>query len=75
MNAYRPPVPARPRASRVAGVGRDSTWMPSAGDLLHLALVPVAGVGEHHLRVVGDSGRVQFALGGVEHRFEVPEVG
>jgi hypothetical protein len=43
-------------------------------DILHLLLVPVAGVGEQHRRRVGDAGRLEFALGGVDHQLEVPEV-
>jgi hypothetical protein len=37
--------------------------------------VPVAGVGEHHLERVIDAGGRELALGGIEHRLQVPEVG
>jgi hypothetical protein len=38
-------------------------------------LMPVASVGEQHLRNLRDAGGVQLALGGVEHRLEVPKSG
>ena len=44
-------------------------------DALHLLLMPVASVAEQHLRNIGDAGRREFALRGVEHRFQMPEVG
>jgi hypothetical protein len=37
--------------------------------------MPVAGVREQHAGCLGDAGGLQFALGGVEHRLQVPEVG
>jgi hypothetical protein len=39
-----------------------------------LALVPVAGVAEHDLRV-GELDGAQLTSGGADHRFEVAEVG
>jgi hypothetical protein len=44
-----------------------------ADDVLHLAFVPVPGVGEHDVGVV-EPDRVQFAPGGADHRLEVSEV-
>ena len=41
---------------------------------MHLGLVPVAGVGDHHLRPLGDAGAVELCAGGVDHRLQVPEV-
>jgi hypothetical protein len=38
-----------------------------------LALMPVAGVGQHDLGIAGLD-RPQFALGGPDHGFQVPEV-
>jgi hypothetical protein len=42
-----PAGPARPLASAQAAVRWDEHHDAFAGDLLHLALVPVAGIGEH----------------------------
>jgi hypothetical protein len=42
---------------------------------LHPFAVPVAGVGQQHLGRVVDAGRGELALGGVEHRLQVPEIG
>jgi hypothetical protein len=36
--------------------------------------VPVAGIGEHHLGCVTNPGRLQFVLGSLEHRLQLPEV-
>jgi hypothetical protein len=44
-----------------------------AGDLLHLALVPVAGVGEHDVGIA-EPERGELAAGGADHRLQVPEV-
>ena len=49
--------------------------MPRSTIRCHLLAVPVAGVGQQHPGRLVDAGRVQFVLGGVEHRFQVPEVG
>ena len=54
--------------------GGTSTWIPSKNDVLDLPLVPVAGVGEHDARV-GKTVPAEFASGGIDHRFEVAEVG
>ena len=56
------------------GVGRDEHLDAAVGDALHLLAVPVASVGQQHLRRLGDAGGRQLALGGVEHRLEVSEV-
>jgi hypothetical protein len=73
MNEYMPPVqPGRaPRRSPASGATR--TWIAFAGDPPHLALVPVSGVGEHDVGIT-DVELGEFALGGTDHRFEVPEV-
>src|SRR3954453_15403523 len=55
------------------GVRWDEHRDAFAGDLLHLALVPVAGVGEHDLGIA-EPERGELALGGADHRFEMPEV-
>jgi hypothetical protein len=68
-------LPAWSGAFVAAGVRRDQQFDPALGDLLHLLVVPVAGIGEHHLRLLGDAGRLELPAGGVEHRFEMPEVG
>ena len=73
MNEYISPGPARPRAPAQAGVGRDKHVDALAGDLLHLALVPIAGVGEHDIGIT-ELERRELALGGADHRFEVAEV-
>ena len=44
-------------------------------DPLHLLAVPVAGVGEQHPGQLVDAGGVELALGDVEHRLKVSEVG
>jgi hypothetical protein len=56
------------------GVGWDQHLDAAVDDLLHLLLMPVAGVGEQHLWDVGDAGGVQLALSGIEHRLQMPEV-
>lgn len=43
--------PARAGASAQAGVGSDEHFDAVAGDRFDLALIPVAGVGEHNVRV------------------------
>jgi hypothetical protein len=43
-------------------------------DPLHLFAVPVAGVGQQHPGQLVDAG-LELALGDVEHRLKVPEVG
>ena len=52
---------------RVAAVRR------KADDRLDLALMPVAGVGHHHLQVTRVDG-VELTLGGADHRFRWAEV-
>jgi hypothetical protein len=55
MNASGPPChPCR--APALAGVGRDQDRDALGDDRLHLGLVPVAGIGDHHLGLVGDAG-------------------
>ena len=72
MNEYMPPVQPG-RAPAQAGVGRHEDLDAFAGDLLHLALVPVAGVGEHCVGIT-EPKRGELALRGADHRLEVPEV-
>jgi len=48
--------------------------MPSLTNRFDLALVPVAGVGEHDVGISGDLGAAQLALDGANHRFEMAEV-
>src|SRR5215213_1700932 len=67
-------VPVAPRGPLATGVGRDEHLDAAVGDALHLFAVPVAGVGEQHPGRVVDAGRVEFVLGGVEHRLEMTEV-
>jgi hypothetical protein len=67
-------VPAWAGAFAALGVGRDQHCDAAIDDALHLLLMPVAGVAEQHPRDIGDAGCHEFALGGVEHRFEVSEV-
>ena len=68
-------VPVAPRGSAAAGVGRDENLDAALGDPLHLLAVPVAGVGQQHRGQRVDAGGRELALGGVEHRLEVSEVG
>jgi hypothetical protein len=51
MNEYIPPVQPGRRSFAQAGVGWHEDLDAFAGDLLHLALVPVAGVGEHDVGI------------------------
>ena len=67
-------VPARPGAFALVGVGRDEHRDALAGDVLDLLLVPVAGVGDDHAGLLGDAGRVEFCLCGVDHWAEMSEV-
>jgi hypothetical protein len=45
-----------------------------AGDRFDLTVMPIAGVGQHDLRVADLDG-AQLALRGADHRFQVSEVG
>src|SRR5271155_5019814 len=67
-------VPSRTGALALAGIRRDQYRDPVVDDVLHLLLVPVAGIGEQHSRRLGDTCRLKLALGCVEHRLEVTEV-
>ncbi len=67
-------IPARPGALAFQGVGWDQHLDPAANDGLHLRLVPVAGIRDHHARPLGDAGALELLLGGADHRLEVPEV-
>jgi hypothetical protein len=58
------------RCSRSRG-----TLNAAVDDALHLLALPVAGVGQQHLRRLVDAGGGELALGGGEHRLEVAEVG
>ncbi len=68
MNEFMPP-----RAPSQSGVGRHEHADALAGDLLHLALAPEAGVGGHDVGIA-ESERGELALGGADHRFEMAEV-
>jgi len=46
----------------------------TADDVLHLLLVPVAGVCDDYRGRVGDTGRLELGFDGGDHRVEVPEV-
>ena len=72
MNEYMPPVQPG-RGPRQPGVGWDEHRDALAGELLHLTLMPVAGVGEHDLGIAQPV-RGKLALRVAEHRLEVPEV-
>src|SRR5215218_4089750 len=67
-------VPAGPGAFAQAAVGRYEDLHAVRNDVLDLALVPVARVGEHDLRVA-EPVPAEFTSGRVHHRFEVAEVG
>jgi hypothetical protein len=58
---------------RRASVGRDEHLDAVADDCFDLALMPVAGVRQHHVRII-ELDRAQLALSGADHRFEMPEV-
>lgn len=68
-------VPAGSWCFSTAGIGRDEYLGASGDDVLHLVKMPVAGVGEHRPKRVVDAGVAQLALGGLDHRLEVAEVG
>jgi len=68
-------VPAGPRARALSGVRWDEDPQPVAGQPLHLDLMPVAGVGEHDVGRLLDTGQGKLVAGGADHRLEVPEVG
>jgi hypothetical protein len=51
MNEYMPPVQPGRSPRRNPASGETRIWMPLAGELLHLALVPVAGIGEHDVGI------------------------
>src|ERR671911_607956 len=57
--------PAGPRGLAFAGVGRDEHLAAPGDRALHLALMPVAGVGEDHPGKLVDAGGLQLAAGGV----------
>jgi hypothetical protein len=61
------------RAATGLHVGRDQDRHAIADDVLHLALMPVAGVGQHDVGIL-QADRAQLALGGADHRLEVSEV-
>ena len=67
-------VPAGAGAFALVGVGRDQHRHAPSGDLFHLRLVPVAGVGDDHAGLLGDAGGFELRQRGVDHRAEVPEV-
>ena len=58
----------------LVGVGRNEDRDAVGGQRLHLDLVPVAGVGEHHIGRPLDPGGDQLAAGRVDERPELPEV-
>lgn len=73
MKAQRPP--SHPgRAPLRFGVRGHEHLDPAHDDLLHLRLVPGAGVRHHHFRRLDDPGRLELTLGRGDHRPEVPEV-
>ena len=55
-------VPTRPSAFAALGVGRDQHRDAAIDDPLHLLLMPVAGVGEEHLRNLRDAGALLMLL-------------
>lgn len=67
-------LPAGPRRFSPARVRRDQDLDAAIDDRLHLLVMPVAGVGQHDTRCVFDARASELALGGVDHRLEVPEV-
>src|ERR1700750_936778 len=60
--------PARPLAPAQAGIWWDEYRDAFAGELLHLALVPVTGVGEHDVWIAKTECG-ELALRGPDHRF------
>ncbi len=66
-------VPTGPGALAQAAVGRHKDLNAIRDDMLDLALMPVAGIGDHDLRV-RQSVAVQLASGRGDHRFQMPEV-
>ena len=70
MNEYMPPVQPGRSPRRKPASGGTSTGMPSLAICCDLALVPVAGVGEHDVGIA-KSERGELALRGADHRLEV----
>ena len=56
-------------------VGRDEHLDPAVCDRLDLPGVPVAGVTDDRFGLLGDPVLAQVSERGVEHRFQMPEVG
>ena len=67
-------LPAGAFALAHRAVGWDEHLDPALGDRLDLSGVPVAGVSEHHLGLLGHPVPLEVLERGVEHRLEVPEV-
>ena len=59
-----PAAPARPGPSAFGCVGWDQHRDPVGGELVHLLAVPVAGVSEHHRRLLFDARAGQLGAGG-----------
>jgi hypothetical protein len=68
-------VTSKPSASSWRSSRRDDHRDPACGDLLHLLLVPVAGAGDDHRRLLTDTHQLEFPFDGGDDRGEVPEVG
>src|SRR5204863_949586 len=66
--------PSRSRCLAFAGVGWDEDLAAVGDRSFHLALMPVAGVGEDDAGRLLDADARKLAAGGVEHRLEVSEI-
>src|SRR5205085_4892984 len=67
-------VPARAGVGALARVGWYEDLDAASGDVLHLHLMPIAGVRECHGWLLGDSNRFELALRGGDHRLKMTEV-
>jgi hypothetical protein len=66
--------PSRSWCLALAGVRWDEDLAALGDRALHLALMPVAGIGQDDAGRLLDADLLQLAAGGVEHRLEVSEV-
>src|SRR3954447_1982919 len=67
-------VPAAPGTLALGGVGGNQDRGAAINDAFHLLLMPVAGVGQQDSWAFVNARCCEFALRGVEHRFELSEV-
>ena len=59
---------------RCPASGGDEHLQSASGEVVHLFVMPVAGVGEHHPWQPGFSDRVELSQRGLHQRLQQPEV-